>query len=94
MNESDFVPCPKCKSAFEGAKKLLRQKMVLIGKLEAPMNREVAALYDERIEHLATCEICTCRAWVEGGELCTEGEAIRRNIKRVLLQKPKAREGQ
>jgi hypothetical protein len=57
------------------------------------MSRELAELYDLRIEHLAACEVCSPRAWVEGGELCDEGEAMRRRIEGALereQEKPKA----
>jgi len=94
MNESDFVPCPKCKNVFEGAKKLLRQKTLLIGKLEVPMSRELGELYDLRIDHLAACEVCSPEAWIEGGELCDEGEAIRRRIEGALSQEQEKRKAQ
>jgi hypothetical protein len=48
------------------------------------MNRELADLYDRRAEHLASCEICTPGSWIEGGELCDEGEAMRRRIEETL----------
>jgi hypothetical protein len=54
--------------------------------LEAIVSRELAELYDLRIEHLAACEVCSPRAWVEGGELCDEGEAIRKRIKEALAR--------
>jgi hypothetical protein len=52
------------------------------------MNRLLADLYDRRIEHLASCEVCAPRAWLEGGELCDEGEAIRRRIEEALSSTP------
>lgn len=48
------------------------------------MNRELDELSEMRWDHLADCDICTARAWVEGLELCDVGGDIRRRIKAAL----------